>query len=334
MSAADVDWTEVMEAADVDVIKLMQVVVDQITYIQKLTRESLKFIEVEKLSEEGKKVKKLLRDLNKGFSCVRTQARKDVESAADLLKELSNNEEYARADGLQEVRELENDMKKIVAAAGNMKSQMDDTKTSVEDLMDKTQTVLPDTSIWLKTGFSGLVAGGVAVTSLEIVPCCGPVGALAFGGIVVTGGWLALATAVGAVVGWLLGGAVGFIVDKYKEIKFGEKLTQLQGALKEMLDLLDVNSKNIASLEKKAEDGEVLTYTLSKIIVRWKKGRSSWEKAAGKLKEASDAFDAMGASLKHADEDGQGTWFAGKQLLAAGAAGAIGGVVATCLKKQ
>jgi hypothetical protein len=148
---------------------------------------------------------------------------------------------------------------------------------------------------------------------------------------------LVLAAALGAVAGWLLGGAVGFLCDKHKEIKFGEKLIELQGALKTMHDLLDANSRNIASLEEKAVDGEVWTYNLSKIIVSWKKGLSSWETAAEHLKQKSDAFAAMGESLAFAVEGGQGTWCDGNKLLAAGAAGAgaIGGFVAmNCLKKK
>jgi hypothetical protein len=329
-AAADVDFEASMEAAGIDVTKLMQVVVKQLTTIQKLTQESRKFIEVAELTEKGNEVKKLLANLDKGFSCIRTQARKDVEDAAYLLRELSENEPYARDKGVQELQQLEENMNKIVTAAGRMQSKMVKTEISVKGLMDKTQTVLPDTSIFFKTGCAGFLAGGAAVLSLECLPVCGAVGTLALGGgLVVTGGWLLFAIAAGAVVGWMLGGAVGYLCDKLKESKFREKLIELQGALKEMHEFLVDNSKNVASVQTMANDGEVRANTLSRKIIRLKDGCGKWEKVAGELKEKSDEFAAMGKCLEHAVEGGQGTWCTGKKLLAAGAAGAAAGAAGT-----
>lgn len=339
-AAADVDFTKLMQAANIDHTKLMQVVVDQLKTIQTLTQESMKFIEVEEITEKGNEVKKWLRTLDKGFSDMRRQARKDVGLAAFILKHLSQNEPFAKSKGLQQLQALEENMKKIVAAASVTKSEMDDTKISVEGLMDKTQTVLPDTSIAMEMAFSGFVAGGFLVGALECSSRCGAVGTSALGGgLVLTGGvWLALAAALGALGGAALTGIGGFFCDKVKEWKFGNKLSELQGALKTMHVLLDENSKKIASFQKMADDGSVWTGELSGIISFWEIGGCSWETAAGELKVRSDAFAAMGKSLEHAVEGGQGTWCDGKKLLRDAAAGAVGGALGgfavNCLKKK
>ena len=335
-AAADVDFTKLMQAANIDHIKLMQEVVNQLKTIQRLTQESMKFIELEEITKKGDEVKKWLRTLDKGFSDMRRQARKDVGLAAFILKHLSQNEPFAKSKGLQQLQALEENFQKIVEAASVTKSEMDDTKISVEGLMDKTQTVLPDTSIAMEMAFGGFVTGGLLVGALECSSCCGAVGTLALGGgFVLTGGvWLALAAALGALGGAALTGIGGFFCDKVKEWKFGNKLSELQGALKEMHDLLDADSLKIASFQKMAVDGSVWTGKLSGIIRYWEIGGCSWETAAGELKEKSDAFAAMEKSLEHAVEGGQGTWRDGKLLAAGAVGGAMGGLVVNCLKKK
>lgn len=323
-----------MSAPDDILPELMKVLLEQLKTIQKLTQESMQCVAENKLSEQGNEIKKWLKTLDEGFSCMRTQARKDVQLAAFILLQLSENESFARSNGLEEIQELETKMTSIVAKAQDMTSEIDETKISVQGLMDKTQTVKLDTSIAMIMTLRGLVTGSAVVGCLELLPCCGAAGTLAMGSLVVTGPYLALAIAVGAVIGALLIGTAGLICDKVREIKFANKLSELQGALKKMHHLLDENSTKIQSLKVMAEDGSVSAGTLSGIIIFWKKGGASWETAREQLQKSSNAFTAMGESLKHAGEGGQGTSLTRKAATVA-AGVAIGGAAWnwTCLMR-